>query len=77
MQTHRHQSPLTLPIAHLTAEEGFPSGSAVKNPLAMQNMQGFHPWVGKILLEKEMATHSVFLPGESLQSMRPQRVGHD
>ena len=39
MQTRRHQSPPTLPIAHLTAEEGIPSGLAVKNLLAMQAMQ--------------------------------------
>ena len=46
---------------------------------------GFHPWVGKIPLEKEMATHSSILawripwtegPG-GLQSTRSQRVGHD
>ena len=45
----------------------------------------FHPWVGKIPLEKEMATHSSTLnlknpvdgePGR-LQSMGPQRVRHD
>ena len=45
----------------------------------------FNPWVGKIPLEKEMATHSSILdwripwteePGE-LQSMGSQRVGHN
>ena len=39
MQTRRHQSPPTLPIAHLTAEEGIPGGLAVKNLLVMQAMQ--------------------------------------
>ena len=46
---------------------------------------GFHPWVGKIPLEKGMATHSSILAWEiswteepgGLQSMGPQRVGHD
>ena len=46
---------------------------------------GFDSWVGKIPLEKEMATHSSTLawkipwieePGR-LQSMGSQRVGHD
>ena len=51
----------------------FPGGSDSKRP-------GFDPWVGK-----SMATHSIFLPGESprtekpgrVQSMRLQRIGHD
>ena len=47
--------------------------------------QRFDPWVGKIPLEKEMATHSSILawripwteePG-GLQSMGLQRVRHD
>ena len=45
---------------------------------------GFDPWVGKIPLEKEMATHSSILAWEipqaeesdKLQSMGSQRVGH-
>ena len=45
----------------------------------------FDPWVGKILLEKGMATHSSILVWKipwtedsgGLQSMRSQRVGHD
>ena len=45
----------------------------------------FDPWVEKIPLEKEMATHSSFLAWEiswteesgSLQSTGSQRVGHD
>ena len=45
----------------------------------------FDPWVGKIPLEKEMATHSSIFawknpwmeePGK-LQAMRSQRVGHN
>ena len=47
--------------------------------------QGFDPWVGKIPLEKGMATHSSFLAWEisqteepgRLQSMGSQRVGHN
>ena len=64
--------------------KGFPSGSAVKNPPAMQET-----WVQSLgredPLEKEMAAHSSILaweiqcteePGE-LQSTGLQRVGHD
>ena len=44
-------------------EAGFPGGSAVKNPLAMQET-----WVGSLgrkdLLEKGMATHSSILAWE-------------
>ena len=60
---------------------------AVKNPpvSAGDVRCGFNPWVGKIPLEKEMATHSSILarripwteePG-GLQSMGSQRVRHD
>ena len=61
---------------------------AVKKPLACQcrrhKRHGLNPWVRKIPLEKEMATHSSLLawkvpwaeePGR-WQSIRPQRVGH-
>ena len=45
----------------------------------------FNPWVGKIPLEKEMATHSGVLGREipwteepgGVWSVGPQRVGHD
>ena len=41
--------------------QGFPSGSMIKNPPAMQEMQQ-EPWVQSLgqedPLEKEMATHS-------------------
>ena len=39
---------------------GFPSGSAVKNPPAVQETQrsGFDPWVRRIPLEEGTATHS-------------------
>ena len=63
---------------------GFPSGSAVKNPPAVKEMQVRH--LGQEdPLEEGMATHSSFLawripraeePG-SLQSIRLQRVRHD
>ena len=46
--------------------QGFPSGSAVKNLPAMQEMQ--EAWVQFLgqddALEGEIATHPVFLPGE-------------
>ena len=64
--------------------QGFPGGSAVKNPPTVQEM-----WVQSLgwedLLEKGMATHSSILawripwteePG-GLQSMGSQRAGHD
>ena len=66
---------------------GFPSGSAVKNPIAMQEPQ--ESWVRfqgqEDPLEKGMATHSSILAWRlpwteepsRLQSMGSQRVGHD
>ena len=63
---------------------GFPHGSVVKNPPAMQEMQvWFLCWEDP--LEKEIATHSSILTWEipwtkepgGLQSMRLQRVGHN
>ena len=66
---------------------GFPSGSAVKNPIAMQKPQ--ETWVRsqgqEDPLEKGMATHSSILAWRipwtkepsQLQSMGSQRVGHD
>ena len=63
---------------------GFPDGSVVKNPPAMQEM-----WVQSLgqedPLEKEMAANSSILAWEipwpqepdGLQSMGSQRVGHD
>ena len=60
---------------------GFPSGSVVKNPLAMQELQEM--WVRFLdrgdPLEEGMATHSASLPGESPWTEEPgsQRVGHD
>ena len=43
---------------------GSPSGSEAKNPPAMQEMKG-GSLGGEDPLEKEIATHSVFLPGKS------------
>ena len=67
--------------------EGFPGGSAIKNPPAMQETQEM--WVQSLgwedPLEEGLATHSSILawripwteePGR-LQSMWSQRVGHD
>ena len=67
---------------------GLPGGPVVKNLPVDAGDTGdlvFSPRVGKIPLEKEMATHSSILAWESpwaeepggLQSMAPQRVGHD
>ena len=67
---------------------GFPGGSAVKKPLAMQETRrhGFDPYLGwEDPLEEGMATHSNILawrilwteePG-GLQSTGLQRVGHN
>ena len=44
----------------MSIHEGFPSGSAVKNPPASRRL-GFDPWVRKIPLEEGMATHSSIL----------------
>ena len=66
---------------------GFPGGSVVKNPLAMQGTQetGVCFLGQEDPLEKGMATHSSILawrtpgteePGE-IQSMGSQRVRHD
>ena len=66
----------------------FPGGTSGKEPTCRcrrYKRLGFDPWVGKIPLEKEMATHSSVLawkipwteePGR-LQSMGSQRVRHD
>ena len=45
---------------------GFPSGSAVKSPLAMQDLQetGFDPWVRKIHWRSAWQPTPIFLPGE-------------
>ena len=45
----------------------YPGGSAVKSLPAMQEMQEtqFDPWVRKIPLEEEMATHPAFLREKS------------
>ena len=71
----------------LRSVRGFPRGSAVKNPPAMQEMQ--ETWVpslgGEDSLEEGMATHSSILawriswtekPG-GLQSVGSRRVRHD
>ena len=66
---------------------GFPSGSVVKNPLAMQEMQEtrVRSLGAEDPLKEGMATHSSILawripwteePG-GLQSIKSQRVRHD
>ena len=71
----------------LRYSSGFPRGSEVKNPPAMQ--EGLEIWVQflgwKNPLEEEMATHSSILAWEiprteepgGLQSMGSQRIWHD
>ena len=63
---------------------GFPRGSVVKNPPAVQETQ-VQSLGWEDPLEKEMATHSSFLASESpcteergaLQSMGSQRIRHN
>ena len=63
---------------------GFPGGSVIKNPLPMKETQ-ISSLASEGPLEKEMATHSSILAWEvpwteepvRLQSMGPQRVGHN
>ena len=65
---------------------GFPGGSGkeLRTYLPRRRCR-LDPWIGKIPLEKEMATHSSILTWETpwteepgrLQSMGSQRVGHD
>ena len=45
---------------------GFPSGSVVKNPPAMQETwrHGFDPWDRKILWRRKWQPTPVFLPGK-------------
>ena len=48
--------------------KGFPGGSVVKNPSAMQDMWQelrFDPWVRKIPWKRKWQPTSVFLPGKS------------
>ena len=71
-----------------SAQQGFSGGASGEEPACQCRRckrLGFSPWVGKIPLEKEMATHSCVLawripwteePGK-LQSMGEKRVGHD
>ena len=64
---------------------GFPDSTAVKNLPAMWEME-VQSWVGKIPLEKEMATHAGLLaqkipwtgePGGEPTGHRSQGAGHD
>ena len=48
---------IDLVCAAITQYQGFPGGSVVKTCLQCRR-QVFHPWDGKIPLEKGMATHS-------------------
>ena len=68
----------------ITKAEGFPCGSAVKNPPAMQETWVRSPRFGEILWRRTWQPTPVFLPGESprteepggIQFMDSRRVGH-
>ena len=64
---------------------GFPGGIGGKESICQCKRLRFNPWVRKIPLVEEMATHSSILawripwteePG-GLQAMGSQRIGHD
>ena len=72
-----------LPVSALVSL-GLPGGTGGKGPVYACRRPGFDPWVGKIPLEEEMATHCSILawrilwteePG-GLQSTGLQRFGH-
>ena len=77
-----------LKMYYLCTKWGFQGGTSGKKPACQYRRHkglGFHPWIGEDPLEEEMATHSSILvwriplteePGR-LQSIGPQRVGHD
>ena len=64
---------------------GFPGGSDSKKICLQCGRPSFAAWVGKIPLEKDMATHSSILTWETpwteepgrLQTMELQRSGHE
>ena len=61
-------------ISGILTRVGFSGGSVVKNQPQCRRCR-FDPWVGKILLEKEMATHSSILPWRSIWTEEPGRLG--
>ena len=75
-------------IIYLYKTAGFPNGTSGKEPVCQcrrLRRHRFNPWVRKIPLEEEMATHSSILawrtpwtqePGR-LQSIGSNRVAHD
>ena len=64
---------------------GFPGGASSKEPTCQCGGHGCDPWVRKITLKREIATHSSILAWkipwteepDRLQSMRLQKVRHD
>ena len=60
-------------LSPITGQNGLPSGSAVKNPPAVEELQQTQVWsLGQEdPLEKSMATHSSILAWEVLQSEEP------
>ena len=80
-------NPVTLATAHLLPvfkPSVLPDGSSGKRTCLQCRRCGFDRWMGKITLEKEMATHSSILAWKvpwteesgGLQSMRLQRAEH-
>jgi len=51
-----------VPVSLVRLEKGFPGGSVVENPPALQELD---PWVGKIPWRRAWQPTPVFLPGES------------
>ena len=54
--------------------QGFPGGTSGKELVYSCRRPGFDPWVGKIPLEEEMATHSSILSWRILRTEEPGRL---
>ena len=52
-------------VGEVTGQQGFPGGSAGKDPPAIVGDLVFDPWVGKISWRRERLPTPVFWPGES------------
>ena len=60
-------------IGGIQIVRAFPDGASGKEPASQCRRQscGFDPWVGKIPLEKGMATHSSILAWRILRGEKP------
>ena len=64
--SHRVHKTVAIQVHVCNAPKGFPGGSVVKNPPAMQcRRHGFDPWVRKIPCRRAWQSTAVFLTRES------------